>query len=106
MPLQSPLYPQVSTASFLQTSWGSGFPAATGTHCPRRPSALQRTQAPVQATAQHTPSVQKLESHSAAAPQEAPIGFLPQLPAVQVRPSHCVLVVQALKHRLFAVSQA
>jgi len=33
---------------------------------------------------QHRPWAQIVEKHSSSAPQEAPIGFLPQLPFTQV----------------------
>ena len=41
-------------------------------------------QMPTQAVAQQTPCSQKFELHSPAAPHVAPIGFLPQLPPMQV----------------------
>ena len=39
---------------------------------------------PTQVVAQQTPCSQNPELHSPAAPQVAPIGFLPQLPLMQV----------------------
>jgi hypothetical protein len=41
-------------------------------------------QVPLQAAAQHAPSSQKPELHSAAAVQAPPSGFLPQLELMQV----------------------
>jgi hypothetical protein len=46
----------------------------------------QLRQAPVQASAQQTPSTQKFELHSAAAAQGWPSSFLPQLPFTQAMP--------------------
>jgi hypothetical protein len=43
------------------------------------PGSAQERQPPSQATLQHTPSAQKPEAHSSAAPQCEPLGFFPQL---------------------------
>jgi hypothetical protein len=59
-------------------------PAAIDAQVPTVPVSAQERQIPTQAVAQQTPCSQKLELHSAAAAQLAPIGFLPQLPARQV----------------------
>ena len=65
--------------------WLSGsWPAGTAVHVPTLPVSAHDWQVPVQAVAQQKPCAQKPELHSAAAPQAAPIGFLPQLPAMQV----------------------
>src|SRR5262252_1750756 len=48
------------------------------------PGSAQERHVPVQAVPQQIPSSQKPELHSAALPQVAPIGFLPQLPALQL----------------------
>src|SRR5262252_7891036 len=48
------------------------------------PGSAQERHVPVQAVPQQITSSQKPELHSAALPQVAPIGFLPQLPALQL----------------------
>ena len=59
-------------------------PAAIDAQVPMVPASAHDRQMPTQAVAQQTPCSHRLESHSPAAPQLAPIGFLPQLPARQV----------------------
>ncbi len=51
---------------------------------PTVPVRAHETQVPVQAALQQTPWAQKLELHSAAIVQAAPLGSLPQLPLMQV----------------------
>lgn len=51
---------------------------------PALPLSPQDLQVPVQAVAQQAPCAQMPELQSASAPQLAPIGFLPQLPLLQV----------------------
>jgi hypothetical protein len=58
---------------------------------PALPAIAHDLQVPVQAVAQQTPCAQIPELQSPSAPQVAPIGFLPQLPATQKLP-----VVQSL----------
>jgi hypothetical protein len=53
-------------------------------HIPTLAGTAHDLQVPVQAVPQQTPCSQKLELHSAALPQVAPIGFLPQLPVTQL----------------------
>ena len=53
-------------------------------HVPTLLGTLHDRQVPVQAPPQQTPCSQKFELHSAAPPQGAPIGFLPQLPLMQL----------------------
>jgi hypothetical protein len=48
------------------------------------PGTAHDRQVPVQAMPQQTPCSQKLELHSGPPPQAAPIGFLPQLPLMQL----------------------
>jgi hypothetical protein len=48
------------------------------------PARAHDRQVPVHAFAQQIPCSQKAELHSLAAAQVAPIGFLPQLPLMQV----------------------
>jgi hypothetical protein len=56
-------------------------------------------QFPVQAVAQHAPCAQIPELQSTSTPQLAPIGFLPQLPLLQVLGAmQSVLAVQVVRH--------
>jgi hypothetical protein len=48
----------------VQMLWGSSAPAATGEHRPRAVDSAQLLQALVQASAQQTPSTQKVLAHS------------------------------------------
>jgi len=59
-------------------------PAGTDVQVPTLPVSAHDWQVPVQAVAQQNPWAQKPELHSAAEPQAAPIGFLPQLPPMHV----------------------
>jgi hypothetical protein len=83
LPSQVPSVPQVDGPWSLHWSNGSA-PAATDAQVPTVPVSAHDLQMPAQAVAQQTPCSQKPELHSPAAPQVAPIGFLPQLPARQV----------------------
>jgi hypothetical protein len=65
---------------WLRGSW----PAATDEQVPGVAASAHDRQVPVQAVPQQTPCSQNVELHSAAAAQVAPIGFLPQLPVMQV----------------------
>ena len=65
---------------WLRGSW----PAATAEQVPGVPASAHDRQVPVHAVPQHTPCSQNPELHSPAAPQVAPIGFLPQLLVMQV----------------------
>ena len=51
---------------------------------PRLPASAHERHVPVQLEVQQTPCSQNVELHSAGAAQVAPIGFLPQLPVMQV----------------------
>ena len=65
--------------------WLNGSaPAATEAQVPIVPVSPHDRQMPTQAVAQQTPCSQNPELHSPAAPQVAPIGFLPQLLERQV----------------------
>ena len=69
----------------MSVHWLKGsVPAATDAQVPTVPASAHDRQIPTHAVAQQTPCSQKLELHSAAAAQVAPIGFLPQLPVMQV----------------------
>ena len=85
-PSQAPVWPQLVGPPSLQTPRGSGLPASMGQHVPRRPVWLHDRQAPWQATAQQTPSVQKPDSQSSFFAQLMPFIFKPQLPFVQSWP--------------------
>jgi hypothetical protein len=82
-PSQKPSVPH--EAAPWSPHWFSGsWPAGTAVHVPTLPVSAHDWQVPVQAVAQQKPCAQKPELHSAAAPQAAPMGFLPQLPVMQV----------------------
>jgi hypothetical protein len=83
LPSHMPSVPQVDAPWSAHWLKGSA-PAATDAQVPTVPVRLHDRQMPAQAVAQQTPCSQKPELHSPAAPQVAPIGFLPQLPARQV----------------------
>jgi len=97
LPSQAPSVPQVDAPWSLHWLNGSA-PAATDAQVPTVPVRLHDRQMPAQAVAQQTPCSQKPELHSPAAPQVAPIGFLPQLPERQVFGLvQSVLVVQVVR---------
>ena len=60
---------------------GSGgfAPAMRGRHAPSLPLSAHDRQPPAQATAQHTPCAQALESHSTSLPHAVPSAFFPQV---------------------------
>ena len=64
----------------MRGSW----PAGTDEQVPGVAARAHDRQVPVHALPQQTPCSQNVELHSAAAAQVAPIGFLPQLPVMQV----------------------
>ena len=69
----------------LVAHWSSGsWPAGTLVQAPALPARPQDLQVPVQAVAQQAPWAQIPELQSVSVPQLAPIGFLPQLPLLQV----------------------
>lgn len=83
VPLQVPSLPQLVGPWSLHWFFGSAAPAATGTQRPAEPLSRQEKQLPVQDDSQHTPSAQKFEAHSLAAPHAWPSGRLPQEPFTQ-----------------------
>jgi len=83
LPSHVPSLPQVFAPWSVHWLNGSA-PAATDAQVPMVPARPHDRQMPTHAVAQHTPCSQKPESHSAAAPQVALIGFLPQLPLMHV----------------------
>src|SRR5262249_36398627 len=70
-PSQRPLCPQSAAPPSLQILCGSALPASTLRHMPSMPRTLQAVHAPAHATAQQTPSTQKLDEQSAATGQPA-----------------------------------
>jgi hypothetical protein len=79
-PSQLPVRPQVGAPWSGQAPRGSGSPGSTGQQVPSRPTWLQATQAPLQATLQHTPSLQDPDAQSVFFAHTAPRGLGPQLP--------------------------
>jgi hypothetical protein len=81
-PLHIPSVPQATVST---AHWPSGScPAGTGEQVPALPVTAHERQSPVQVLLQQTFCWQRPDVHSAAAAQAAPLGFLPQLPALQV----------------------
>ena len=98
LPSQVPSLPQVLAPWSVHWLNGSA-PAATDAQVPTVPVRPHDRQIPTHAVAQQTPCSQKVESHSAAAPQVAPIGFLPQLPLMHVFGLvQSALVAQVVRH--------
>src|SRR5262245_64091453 len=65
--------------------WPSGSaPSGTLVQVPTLLGTAHDRQVPVQVPPQQTPCSQKPELHSGPPPQAAPIGFLPQLPLMQL----------------------
>jgi hypothetical protein len=89
-PSQAPVWPHFVAPLSLQTWRGSGTPWSMGQQVPTRPVWLQLTHAPWQATAQHTPSVQKPDAHSSFFAQVEPFILRPQLPLM-----HCTPIAQS-----------
>jgi hypothetical protein len=82
------------------------LPVSVGQHVPSRPTWLQVTQAPLQATLQQRPSVQNPDAQSASAAQAAPRDFFPQLPFTHLTPStQSVSPAQVGKQALVLASQ-
>jgi hypothetical protein len=69
----------------MSVHWLKGSePAGIEAQVPTVPVSAHDRQMPTQAVAQQTPCSQNPALHSAAPAQVAPIGFLPQLPPMQV----------------------
>jgi len=79
-----PLVPHVEVPCATHVPDGSGAPVGTSAHWPMVAAIAHERQAPAHAVAQQTPCAQKPDPHSAACEQNAPAGFVPQLPAAQV----------------------
>jgi hypothetical protein len=83
LPSHMPSLPQVDAP--WSAHWPSGSaPSGTLVQVPMLPGTAHDRQVPGQVPPQQTPCSQKLELHSRAPPQAAPIGFLPQLPLMQL----------------------
>jgi hypothetical protein len=96
-PSQSPVVAQVllSWAGHAESDW----PAGMNLQRPKEPTRLHDTQAPLQATLQQTPSVQKPEVQSLSFAHLAPFSFKPQLRFTHCWPAmHWELVVQSKAH--------
>lgn len=78
-----PSRPQVAAVWSSHCPSGSWF-AGTLRHIPSLAATAHDRHVPVHVVEQHLPCAQMSELHSALAPQLAPIGFLPQLPPMQV----------------------
>jgi hypothetical protein len=86
-PSQAPVWPHAAAPLSLQIWRGSLAPLSIGQQVPERPTRLHATHAPVHATLQHTPSVQKPDAQSWFFAQTAPFRFGPQLPATHFVPA-------------------
>jgi hypothetical protein len=71
----------------LQVARGSAAPLGTGVHLPGAEGRAQVRQAPWHASAQQTPSTQKVLAHSEPLAQVWPFALGPQLPATQAWPA-------------------
>lgn len=85
-PSHTPSVPQVAAPSAAHVARGSAAPAGTGAQRPIADGSAQVRQAPWQASAQQTPSTQKVLAHSAPLAQVWPFCLGPQLPATQAWP--------------------
>jgi hypothetical protein len=96
-PSQVPSVPQPGAP--VSAHWASGsWPDGTLLQVPALPDSAHDLQSPVQAVPQQTPCWQKPDAQSVAAPQAAPSGCRPQLPAVQTFPVvQSLLVPQAVR---------
>src|SRR5262245_7521169 len=83
LPSHMPSLPQVMAPWSAHCPRGS-LPSGTSVHVPTLLGTAQERHVPVHALPQQTPCSQKLELHSGPPPHGAPIGFLPQLPLMQL----------------------
>jgi hypothetical protein len=86
-PSQTPSVPQVAAPWSAQVPRGSAAPAGTGVQRPIADGSPQDRQAPWHASAQQTPSTQKVLAHSPPVTQVWPFCLGPQLPATQAWPA-------------------
>ncbi len=99
-PSQVPSVPHDSGGWAAQVLRGSSVPVATGVQTPGAEGRAQLRQAPVQASAQQTPSTQKFDTQSPAALHGWPLARLPQLPLMQtLLPTQSSLLVQRVDAR-------
>jgi hypothetical protein len=99
---QPPLPSQpLEQASSRQVPLGSAPPTFTFEQVPSRPGRAQDRQVRLQAVSQHRPCAQMLLQHSAARLQMAPLGAVPQSPALQTLGArHCESVPQVPRQAL------
>jgi hypothetical protein len=86
-PSQTPSVPQVAAPLSVQVPRGSAAPAGAGVHRPIAEGSAQVRHAPWHASAQHTPSTQKVLAHSDPLAQLWPLAFGPQLPLTHAWPA-------------------
>jgi hypothetical protein len=82
-----PSVPHEAAVSSVHIWRGSAEPVARGVHRPSADGSAQLRQAPWQASAQQTPSTQKLLAQSPGALHGWPFAFGPQLPLTQECPA-------------------
>jgi hypothetical protein len=103
-PSQAPSSPQVAAVASLHWPPGS-WPSGTFLQVPSLPVIAHDLHVPEQAVMQHLPCAQIFELHSASAPQLAPIGFGPQLPATQLLgATQSASVAQVVRQVLLSVA--
>ncbi len=103
-PEHMPVRPQLVLASVGHSLLGSVL-AASGRHRPSWPATLQRTQAPLQRSEQHLPSVQKPEAHSESS-VHVPVCASLHCPLTQVKPATQSLgALHEVRHCPVALSQ-
>ena len=86
-PSQTPSVEQVATPWSTQTPRGSAAPTGSGVQRPIDDGSAHDRQAPAHASAQQTPSTQKVLAHSVPLAQVWPLSLRPQLPATQACPA-------------------
>jgi hypothetical protein len=105
-PSHAPVWPHFAAPLSLQIMRGSGTPWSMGQQVPTLPVWLHETHAPWQATAQHTPSVQKPDAHSSFVLQLMPRILSPQLPAMHCTPgAQSAFVAHSPKQSCLVASQ-
>jgi len=99
LPSHIPSLPQVVAP--WSAHWPSGSePSGTLVQVPTLLGTAHERQVPVQVVPQQTPCSQKPELHSGPPPHAAPIGFLPQLPLMQLLGARqSASLVQMVKQR-------
>jgi hypothetical protein len=83
LPLQVPSVPQLDAP--WSAHWFKGScPAGTAVQTPGLPASAHDRHVPVQVVVQQTPCSHRPELHSGAVVHAVPMGFLPQLPIMQL----------------------